>query len=184
MSIWLWDYFKRPKKDEVVTVAPTRRELGLSVLPKTTTNGFRELLKVSDATAIEYPALKSIAAAQWAVECGWGTSKLALEHRNYAGAKWRYWLRDYGARPVEYDAWDGPDTYAHFDHDADFIRAYWARFDKISAYENWRKWADTPEGFIRYIGPTWVGVSPGHGVQYVKRIITINDQTMRKVFGA
>lgn len=182
MSVWLWKNWLRPKKDEAVTVTAKRPALALDRLPPNATEDFAELLKVADATEIEFPHLKRIVAAQWALECGWGTSKLAHTHRNYAGAKWRAWLNDFGAKPVSYAAWDGVDVYAEFDSHASFIKAYWARFDKVSAYQDWRNHTATPEAFMAYIGPIWVAVSPDHGRKYVKNVERIDRDTMSKVF--
>jgi len=179
--MWLWKYLTRPKAGETVKIAPTRRELDLRPLPLSTTPGFIELLKVADATEIEFPNLKSVAAAQWALECGWGTSALAREHHNYGGAKWRPWCKPYG-KPVQYTAWDGPDTYVSFNSDADFIAAYWKRLDVTSAYSGWRFKTDTPAAFMSHIGPPWVGVSDAHAKAYVRRVLDIHANTMSKVF--
>lgn len=179
--MWLFERLFQPKGKEVVEVVPPRLPMNMFALPQHTSMSFRELLLVLDATQIEFPHLKSVVAAQWALESGWGTSKLATQHHNYAGAKWRAWCKPFG-KPVQYDAWDGPDTYVSFNTDADFIAAYWKRLDVTEAYSGWRLNTATPEAFIRHIGPPWVAVSPEHGAAYVKRILKINEDIMRTVF--
>lgn len=150
-------------------------------LPKTAKLWFKELLEVYRETDIEFPHLKGITAAQWAWESGWGSSALAREHNNYAGAKWRAGLEPYG-RPVSYGAWDGKDTYFHFNDEAAFIMAYWKRLDLLPSYKGWRNHTDSPAAYIAFIGPTWVGMDPEHQRYYVKNITRIYNERMKAIF--
>lgn len=151
-------------------------------LPKTATLWFKELMDVYRETPIEFPHLKGVTAAQWALESGWGTSGLAREHNNYAGAKWRAGFEAYG-RPVSYGAWDGRDTYFHFNDERAFITAFWKRLDTLPAYKGWRNHTASPDAFIRFIGPTWVGVSKAHGQEYIQKILRIYNTNTKAIYG-
>jgi N-acetylmuramoyl-L-alanine amidase len=138
--------------------------------PASTTENFKALAYLYGSTDIEFPHLKGVSLAQWALESGWGTSNLARQHRNYAGMKWRKADAQFGnAQP--YTAHDGRTEYTHFNRNLDFIRAYWNRLDGVSAYKGWRNHTATPEDFIRFVGPIWVG--QGVDAQYVKRVLYI-----------
>ena len=142
-------------------------------LPKTTTMAFVELLELYRNTEVAYPALKEVSAAQWALECGWGTSALALNHMNYAGMKWRSNMHPYAAM-VRHKAWDGFDLYCSFPTQQHFIAGYWARFDLVSAYEGWEDAAEQgPVEFINKIGPIWYGYKPADQQQYVNKVLMI-----------
>jgi hypothetical protein len=164
--------------------APPKSEKRVSIsdhLPKTATLWFKELMEVYREAEIEFPQLKGITAAQWAWESGWGGSGLAREHNNYAGAKWRAGLEAYG-RPVSYGAWDGRDTYFHFNDEAAFIAAYWKRLDLLPSYKGWRDHTATPEAYIAKIGPTWVGMDREHQRLYVTNITRIYNERMKAIF--
>jgi N-acetylmuramoyl-L-alanine amidase len=153
-------------------------------LPDNTDPGFIELIDIYQHTDIRYPHLKGITLAQWALESGWGLSDLAMRDNNFAGMKWRKQMDPWG-RPVLYKDWrDIEDAYVHFCDKAAFIQAYWARFDLISAYGGWQEKAHSPEAFIDFIGPIWVGMSPLHNMKYVnnvKRIYRTRTKPIMKV---
>lgn len=179
--MWLWKYLTRPKANDVIVVPPQKKALDLSALPQTTTPGFKELVQVYDATEIEFPHLKAVTVAQWGLESGWGTSLLAKKHRNYAGAKWRGSMAPYG-HPIGYIDWQGlKDQYVWFNSDANFIKAYWLRLDVISAYKGWRNHTKTPEAFISFIGPIWVGMSKEHNEKYVEHILELAEKRTNKI---
>lgn len=125
------------------------------MLPDTATGNFRLLATEYADHPIEFPHLKAVTLAQWAKESGWGTSRLAAQYLNYAGAKWREYMRDY-ATPIMYAAHDGKTRYCEFRSHAHFIDGYWARLDIEPAYEGWRDHTETPESFIAFVGPIWV----------------------------
>lgn len=142
-------------------------------LPDTATKRFGALVADYKAEPIKFPKLRSITFAQWAKESGWGTSKLARQHLNYGGMKWRPYMNLW-AEPVEYVAWDAPGTYCKFpDHQA-WIHGYWGRFGKEPAYKGWEeKAAIGPEAFIHHIGPIWLGMSPQDNAAYVLDVLRI-----------
>jgi N-acetylmuramoyl-L-alanine amidase len=138
--------------------------------PATATDGFKTLAALYAVTETEFPHLKGVTLAQWALESGWGTSNLARQHRNFAGMKWRKADAQFGnAQP--YTAHDGRTEYTHYNRNIDFIRAYWNRLDGVSAYKGWRDHVGSPEDFISFVGPIWVG--RGIDPNYVKRVLYI-----------
>lgn len=144
-------------------------------LPNTATHDFMDLLVAYKARKIEFPHLKQITFAQWALECGWGSTNLARHHKNYGGAKWRKYMEKY-AIPVSYEAHDGRTNYCHFETYEDWIDGYWARFDLENMYKGWRNHVSTPEAFIKFIGPIWVGTTPEGKATYVRHVLKINQQ--------
>lgn len=154
----------------------------LSALPDAATPNFRTLANAYAATEIEFPILKPVTLAQWAIESGWGSSQLAKEHNNYAGMKWRRYMADFNAVRVDYTAWDGkaPEGYAAFTTDFDFIDAFWARFDEVSAYRGWRNHVDTEDEFMAFIGPKWVGGDKKAQWRYLDHIGKITGTYTRR----
>lgn len=110
---------------------------------------WNSLVVAAREASIEAPALRAITLAQWALESGWGTSRLATEHANFAGLKWRPEMEGL-AKPVQYQAHDGLDTYCAFASVAAFIAGYW-RFVNRSPYKGWQVFASDPEGYIRFL---------------------------------
>lgn len=139
-------------------------------LPDNADPGFIELIEVYQVTDIEFPHLKAMSLAQWALESGWGLSDLAQQCDNYAGMKWGTAMKDYG-KPRPYVDWQGKeDPYVKFFNKGAFIEGYWARYDLISAYDGWRDHVDTADKWIEFVGPIWVGMSPLHNKKYVNNV--------------
>lgn len=140
-----------------------------TALPRDTTDRFRDLIVTLAHTDIEFPHLKGVVAAQWAIESAYGRSSLARRGRNYAGMKWRKGDAKYGGvqgRRTQ-DQYERGFSYSYFDSPEGFIRAYWARLDEVSAYRGWRAHAHDPRAFIEYVGPIWVGYEPQ---KYVRNV--------------
>lgn len=116
---------------------------------------FNQLVKAYAKTTIDFPQLKGITIAQWILESSRGTSRLATEHLNFGGLKWREEMAGF-ATPVDYEASDGLDEYCKFDSLEKFIKGYW-RFLGRSPYEGWRNNAGSAEAFIGFIGPVYAG---------------------------
>jgi N-acetylmuramoyl-L-alanine amidase len=146
-------------------------------LPNTATFAFAQLLEEYRNFEPAYPLLKEVSAAQWALESGWGTSNLAVNHLNYAGMKWRDSMEPFG-EPVRHNAWDGVDRYVRFPDHAHFIAGYWARFDLVDAYRLiWHTAAEQgPSAFINKIGPIWVGGQPEDGQAYIMKIFHVMER--------
>jgi flagellum-specific peptidoglycan hydrolase FlgJ len=96
-----------------------------------------------------HPGLRPVTLAQWAHECNCGTSRLALEHNNFAGMNYRAELARY-AVPVVYTSSDGDGTYAHFHDLKAFIRGYW-RFLRRPRYAGWQRYRNDPTGFLQHL---------------------------------
>lgn len=149
--------------------------MGIITFPKNATDQFCYLCDAVMELDTEFPDLRKTVLAQWALESGWGTSDLARKHFNYAGMKWREGMASV-ATPVVYTAHDGKTKYCKFDNNYRFIEGYWRRLDLINAYDGWRDAATkSPLHFINYIGPIWLGMSPQHNQQYVRKILAIRD---------
>lgn len=108
-----------------------------------------ELLAEARVAAVPAPALRAVTLAQWCLESGRGTSRLAKEHGNFAGLKWRPEMHGF-ATPVQYTAHDGPDTYCAFSSAQAFIAGYW-RFIGRAVYAGWESFAEDPDGYIDFL---------------------------------
>jgi len=116
---------------------------------------FNQLVKAYAKATIEFPQLKEITVAQWLLESGRGTSRLATEHLNFGGLKWREEMTQF-ATPVDYEASDGRDKYCKFDSLEKFIKGYWRFLDR-SPYEGWRNNVSSAQAFISFVGPIYAG---------------------------
>ena len=127
---------------------------------------FNQLVKAYAKTTIDFPQLKGITIAQWILESGRGTSRLATEHLNFGGLKWRDEMTGF-ATPVDYEASDGWEKYCKFDSLEKFIKGYW-RFLERSPYEGWRNNVGSAEAFIGFIGPIYAG-----DINYVAKVLNV-----------
>jgi N-acetylmuramoyl-L-alanine amidase len=111
------------------------------------------LVTIYQGAEIQYPRLRGVTLAQWMLESGRATSKLAKQHYNFAGLKWRREMAPYAKR-VRYEAHDGVDFYCKFSTIGSFIKGYWAFLNR-APYSGWEEHVGTPEEFIRFIGPIY-----------------------------
>ena len=130
---------------------------------------FNQLVKAYAETTIDFSQLKGITIAQWLLESGRGTSRLATEHLNFGGLKWRDEMTGF-ATPVDYQASDGLDKYCKFDSVEKFIKGYW-RFLERSPYEGWRNNVGSAEAFIGFVGPIYAGDS-----NYISKVLNAYDE--------
>ena len=119
----------------------------------TFTENFRNLVKTYLDSDVEFPQLRDVTVAQWILESGYGQSRLAQEHLNFGGLKWRVEMEGF-AEPVDYPAHDGVDQYCKFASVAAFLKGYW-RFLERAPYRGFRDHTGTAEDFIRFIGPIY-----------------------------
>ncbi|HEY9300885.1 N-acetylmuramoyl-L-alanine amidase [Microcoleus sp. FACHB-53] len=133
---------------------------------------FNQLVKAYAETIIEFPQLKGITVAQWLLESGRGTSRLATAHLNFGGLKWRDGMEEF-ATPVKYEASDGKDEYCKFESLEKFIKGYW-HFLERSPYEGWRNNVSSAEDFIRFIAPIYAGDS-----NYVSKVLNVYVEAKR-----
>lgn len=134
-------------------VAP-RPQPSAAARPDRFSDAFWDLAQRYPAVRIDFPHLKGVTLAQWALESGYGQSALAKEHLNFAGMKWRDVMKPY-ATPVLYQAHDGRENYCKFKTVDDFIKGFWARLDLMKPYAGWRNHAKTPEAFVKFIAEIW-----------------------------
>lgn len=137
---------------------------------------FNQLVNTYSDTSIEFSGLKGITIAQWLLESGRGTSRLASEHLNFGGLKWRSGMERY-ASPVDYIANDGPDQYCKFDNIDNFIKGYW-HFLERSPYKGWRNNVTSGEDFIRFVGPIYAGDE-----KYVSKVLNLYPEALQLLDG-
>lgn len=128
---------------------------------------FKKLARTYQGLAIAYPHLKAVTLAQWALESGWGTSRLATQHLNFGGLKYRPEMAPY-ARKVRYKAHDGEEDYCAFDSLEEFITGYWAFLER-SPYAGWEDHTASPADFIGFIGPIYCPGNP----QYAALVLSL-----------
>lgn len=109
-----------------------------------------------------YPGLKAVTLAQWLLESGRGTSRLAREHLNFAGLKWREAMAPFATR-IGYAAHDGAGDYCRFASVEAFIRGYWA-FIARAPYAGWERHVETAASFIGFVGPIYTP-TPGYAAR-------------------
>ncbi|MGO6757244.1 N-acetylmuramoyl-L-alanine amidase [Rhizobium ruizarguesonis] len=113
------------------------------------------LVTMYSSEDIRHPQLRGVTLAQWLLESGRATSDLATKHYNFGGLKWRREMAGIATR-VEYEAHDGVDVYCKFATIENFITGFWIFLNR-SPYSGWEANAETPEKFIRFIGPIYAG---------------------------
>lgn len=133
---------------------------------------FKELVKRYAEIDIKYPHLKTITVAQWALESARGSSRLAKEHLNFGGLKWRKEMQGY-AEKVWYEAHDGGDFYCKFGNIDDFIKGYW-KFIERPPYAGWESHTTDEEDYIEFIGPIY-SASPS----YVERVLNLLPESRK-----
>jgi len=116
-------------------------------------NLLQKLVTIYRGDEIRYRQLRAVTLAQWMLESGRATSKLARLHYNFGGIKWRKEMAPYSTR-VEYGASDGVDYYCKFATIENFIAGYWAFLNR-APYTGWEEHVESAEDFIRFIGPIY-----------------------------
>jgi len=127
---------------------------------------FEELVRRYAIADIKYPHLKPVTIAQWMLESNRGFSKLAAEHLNFGGLKWRKEMEGYATK-VWYEASDGGEYYCKFDSLEMFFTGYW-KFIERPPYAGWEEHTATGEDYIEFIGPIYCP-SPN----YVEKVLNL-----------
>jgi N-acetylmuramoyl-L-alanine amidase/Mannosyl-glycoprotein endo-beta-N-acetylglucosaminidase len=117
------------------------------------TDQFRSLVEDYLGMDIEFPGLRAATIAQWTLESGYGTSKLATEYLNFGGLKWRSEMEGF-ATPVDYTAHDGTEKYCKFSSPREFVKGYYHFLDR-DPYRGWRSHTGSASDFIHFIGPIY-----------------------------
>lgn len=116
-------------------------------------NLLQKLATIYRGDEIRYPELRAVTLAQWMLESGRATSKLAKLHYNFGGLKWRKEMIPYATK-IKYEAHDGVDDYCKFATIENFIAGYWAFLNR-APYTGWEEHVGTADDFIRFIGPIY-----------------------------
>jgi hypothetical protein len=141
------------------------------------TEEFRQLISLYKTTDIEFKRLKPVTVAMWILESGWGWSGLAVEHKNYAGMKFRKEIERY-ATSVDYEAHDGVGKYCKFASHENFIKGFWAFVDR-APYKGWREHAGNSEDFIAFVGAIWA-----EDKKYIDKVIDLIDDATTLLGGS
>lgn len=91
--------------------------------------------------------------AQFILESGRGLSNLAIEHKNFAGMKWRKEMKGIAHKKLV-KANTETAFFCSFDSVAKFAEGYWVFLDR-PPYKGWRDNTSDPEDFIDFIAPIW-----------------------------
>lgn len=142
---------------------------------------WNELVAAARIATIPAPALRSVTLAQWSLESGRGTSRLAIEHGNFGGLKWRPEMQGY-ATPVQYAAHDGVDTYCAFASGEAFIAGYW-RFIERSPYQGWEQFAQDPQGYVAFLKSRGYAGDPNYAMK-VLALLPEADALLAETGGA
>lgn len=122
---------------------------------------------------VEAPALRPAMLAQCILESGRGTSRLALEHNNFTGLKYRPEMEGFATR-ISYQAHDGVDDYCAFASPEAFVPGYW-KFISRSVYAGWQAHAQDPAGYIAFLKARGYAGDPN----YVGKVVALFDEARR-----
>lgn len=118
--------------------------------------------------------LRSASLAQWIVESGRGESRLAREHLNLGGLKFRARMKDF-ASPVDYtDSAGEPDTYCKFDSLDAFIRGYW-HFIESGPYDGWREHSGDAGTYLGHIAQHGYAADQ----RYLRKVMSVLPEARR-----
>jgi N-acetylmuramoyl-L-alanine amidase len=129
-------------------------------------NLLQRLVTIYRGEAIRYPQLRAVTLAQWMLESGRATSKLARLHYNFGGLKWRKEMAPYATR-IKYEASDGVDDYCKFATIENFIAGYWAFLNR-APYSGWEEHVEDGKDFIEFIGPIYTPTK-----NYAKKVLNL-----------
>lgn len=127
---------------------------------------FTTLIKSIIAEKIEFPHLKAVMLAQAMLESGRGSTRLALEHFNFWGLKYRPEMAGY-ATPVYYatdSEISGGAEFCKFQSHADAVKGYW-HFIERAPYAGYKNHIDTPTEYLKFIGKTFC--PPGYSAAWI-----------------
>lgn len=106
----------------------------------------------SKVNEISHQHLQEVTLAQWLLESGRATSKLAIDANNFAGLKWRTPDMNSFATAINIQVPSEPTPvdFCKFDNAEAFIIGYW-RFLARSPYDGLEEHTNTPENFIGFL---------------------------------
>lgn len=127
---------------------------------------FIELARAIASTKTEFPHLKEIILAQAILESGRGTTKLAKEHLNFWGLKYRPEMVAIATK-VYYSTDSEPTggaEFCKFKSHSDAVLGYW-QFINREPYVGYRNNVVTQELYLKFIGKTFC--PPGYSAAWV-----------------
>lgn len=111
--------------------------------------------------------------AQWLLESDRGNSKLAIEHNNFAGMKWREELKPHAiAKDIKVPSEPTQVKFAYFETPAKFVDGYFAFLSRLP-YRGWETRND-PQDFIAFIGARWA-TDPNYRKKVVRMFPEANE---------
>ena len=129
----------------------------------------------------EFANVLTAIAAQWALESGWGKSKLAMSHNNFGGMKYRSEL-SHLCDPVVYTDWEGEEClYCALADPEDYYEVYFA-FISRQRYHGIEDHLGSPEAFLEHLyARGYVGSMPGGKDKYVSTILNIMARLPKEI---
>jgi len=122
---------------------------------------------------IATPKLKPAMLAQCILESGRGTSKLAQEHNNFTGLKYRPEMAGF-ATSVSYPAHDGLADYCAFASPEAFVPGYW-QFISRKVYDGWKDHAEDPAAYIAFLKEKGYAGDPA----YIEKVVLLLGEARR-----
>jgi N-acetyl-anhydromuramyl-L-alanine amidase AmpD len=129
-------------------------------------DNFILLVKSILSEKIEFPHLKAVMLAQAMLESGRGTTKLATEHLNFWGLKYRSEMAGI-ATPIYYATdteINGGAEFCKFKSHADAVKGYW-QFINRSPYAGYKQNVNTAQDYLKFIGKTFC--PPAYSVAWI-----------------
>jgi len=132
---------------------------------------------------IHLPTIKEVTLAQWLLESGRATSKLANEAKNFAGLKWRSEMDGF-ATPILIKVPSEPKevNFCKFGSVQEFIVGYWKFFTR-SPYKGIEENLSSPAAFLGFIHRVGFAADP----RYVGKVMSLlleSQELLAKASGA
>lgn len=125
------------------------------------------------------PALKRATLAQWMLESGRGSSKLAKKHFNFAGMKFRARMAGI-CEGIDYRGGDGDlTTYCKFSGVEKFVEGYW-HFIASGPYDGWQDFGNDSAGYIRHLFKHSYAADP----DYIRKVLALFEEADQLLAGA
>lgn len=116
-----------------------------------------------------YAHLKEVSLAQWLLESGRATSKLAKEHNNFAGLKWRKEMTPFATtKLIKVPSEPEEVEFCFFEGIDKFLRGYW-KFLTRSPYKDLEENTKTPETFIGFIQSKGFATD----IKYISKVLSL-----------
>jgi hypothetical protein len=124
---------------------------------------------------INHQHLKEVTLAQWLLESGRGSSKLAIEANNFAGLKWRLQMEHFAHKlNIKVPSESAPVDFCKFDNVEAFIIGYW-RFLARSPYDGLEDHTNAPDTFLGFLQRKGYAADPN----YVSKVISLVPEAQK-----